>query len=536
MTIAVLAGILSLTAMDAQADDGYALAKSNAHKLQVLADGGPAWCKPTVRLRMVLESDSPDLKNTSAQTGVMNLLKAPISTDCKAATAAELTVFEQGAVTGTFKATADGGWVFVAIPASTMSPTPVTQKAEPSPVAPPPQQIASAPNVIAPPPAPAPLPREINMAGALVRLVHDKPALSEDDGILRWWALHRFPREYQQVSNQEFKLQPLLQKAKVDLVETVAQANPQTVTATVSVQFGNYDFDTQQFPITTTMQEITLTGPCCFQSPNLPNMFTLKIADLESITSLPMEKTAAQVFIEKRSRWGGVNRGITLAVTVKLDPSGFSKNGWNGMVAVGTLESATFFSDQQTSEPIYHMTSDELEKMRVAKAARQVELAKAEAERQAELRRQQILAQREQTIKVLTTATPSVKLANWISDGQVDFYSRLSNLRSARAAALVSGKPVAVNMLVQAGASGKSQVDTKWPGKLQVSVSEGQAELSSSGWYLVHGLLTVPDGDSVPPAQLTAQTIYACTQPKCAEATDAAAIVDRKIANLGGAN
>lgn len=548
LTAWAVAGVVAVTA-PAFAEETV-LAASKARKLQVLAEGGAAWCKPTVRLRMVLDSDSPDVRNPASQVEIMNRLKTPITTDCKTATAAELTVFEQGKPTGTYKATADKDWVFATAPASapvaapkaepplatTAAPVPPpAPAAPPAPVAPQVTAAAPQPAPASAPPAAPPLPRDVNYASAAIRLVKDNPSLAQDDGLLRCWAAYRFEKEYAQFRNQEFKLQPVLQKARADLAETVAQSDGQRVVAVLNASFENYNFDTQQFPIHLKMDNVSFSRQCYTQSEAVPNSLTIKVPDLDSITGLPMESKAAQAFADKRTRYGSIDRRIAIALTIKLE-SGFAKGGWFSMVASGTLESATIYADADATQPLYWLTPEELDKMRAARAAEKAALAKAEEERKAEQRRQQMLAQREQNIRALSSASTSVKLANWVSEGQIDYYTKLNNLRAARAAALVGGKPVTVSMLIQADGSGRNKVDTKWPGKLEVTVAEGQPDLNSSGWYLVRGLLSVPEGDPLPPAQLTAQTVYACAQPKCADATDPTAIVDRKLAALTGAN
>lgn len=549
LTAWAVAGVVAVTA-PAFAEETV-LAASKARKLQVLAEGGAAWCKPTVRLRMVLDSDSPDVRNPASQVEIMNRLKTPITTDCKTATAAELTVFEQGKPTGTYKATADKDWVFAAAPASapiavpkaepplatTAAPVPPSAPAAPpAPVAPQVTAAAPQPAPASAPPAAPPLPRDVNYASAMIRLVKDAPSIAQDDGLLRCWAAYRFEKEYAQFKNQEFKLQPVLQKARADLAETVAQNDGQRVTAVINASFDGYNFDTQQFPISLRMESLNFNRQCYTQSQALPSTLTVKVPDLDAITGLPMESKAAQAFADKRTRYGSVDRRIAIAVTVKLDSGGFVKGSWGQMVTTGTLESATIYADADATQPLYWLTPDELEKMRAARAAEKAAIAQAEEERKAEQRRQQMLAQREQNIRALSSASTSVKLANWVSDGGIDYYTKLNNLRAARAAALVGGKPVMVSMLIQADGSGRNKVDTKWPGKLEVTVAEGQPDLNSSGWYLVRGLLSLPEGDSLPPAQLTAQTVYACAQPKCADATDPTAIVDRKLAALTGAN
>jgi outer membrane protein OmpA-like peptidoglycan-associated protein len=98
----------------ARADDGFVLAVSSAHKLKVLADGGAKWCGPHLKLRMVLDADSPDAGNAAAQVELMNRLKAPIGAECAAATDGEVAVFVQSKPQGSYKATKAGGWIFTA--------------------------------------------------------------------------------------------------------------------------------------------------------------------------------------------------------------------------------------------------------------------------------------------------------------------------------------------------------------------------------------------------------------------------------------
>jgi len=247
-----------------------------------------------------------------------------------------------------------------------------------------------------------------------------------------------------------------------------------------------------------------------------------------------MDNVAAETFAEKRTQYGRINRTIRFSVTVKLDSADFTKNSWGVITASGTLDTAAFLVDKDDTKILYQLTQSELQRMREAKAAEEAVAAKAEADRQAEIRRQQAMARRDQDILTLSQASSSVKLANVISDSQIDYGQHLDNLRSARAEAIIRGQQVAVSMLVQMDESGRNEVATEWPGHLQVTVPESQPELKSSGWYLVRGLLSVPDGDSLPPAALVANAVYACAQPKCVDATDATTIVDRKLTAMNG--
>jgi hypothetical protein len=84
-------------------------------------------------------------------------------------------------------------------------------------------------------------------------------------------------------------------------------------------------------------------------------------------------------------------------------------------------------------------------------------------------------------------------------------------------------------MLVQASSSGSENIATTWPGHLTVTVPASQP-LQSSNWYIVRGNLTVPPGDDLPDANLTAAAVYACQKDQCSDALDPAAIVERKLA------
>jgi hypothetical protein len=147
------------------------------------------------------------------------------------------------------------------------------------------------------------------------------------------------------------------------------------------------------------------------------------------------------------------------------------------------------------------------------------------------LRQQQLRAQRDTLIQNLSNRPLSVRLANFMSTEGVNGALHLSSLRDARGRALVSGKPVPVVMLIQADASGRDQVRTAWPGHMRVTVPQGQAELKSSGWLLVRGVLSAEmDGDK--DDVLSAEIVYACAQEKCADAAEPTAIVDRKLASV----
>ena len=537
-TVAVF--VASIPAAFADGQDWYVMATSKVHKLKITAEGGSAWCQQTIHLNMILDGGSPDAGNTADQIAVMNLLKTPITRDCQAAATAELSVSGPGAATGLFRAVASGGWLFSLAPASAAATKPQANAA-PSPVepakagAPHPSLDAVSQQTIQPStaaqlatavPASTPsVPRDINYASVMLAYVHTNMSLANDPHIIRWWASYRYPNEFQRLWNQEFELHSLLAQAKADLVETLSQNSGQRITVLINTIFQPYNFQTHQFPITLNMSPIYEANATWNVLSKVPQGFFVTIHDQDFVTGIPMETAAAQVFEEKRAGFGNVvDRRITIALTIKLGDLPFTMDSVPPHVS-GTLDSIVFLSG---NKPVYQITSSELEKMRAEREAQQAAEAKAEQEHLATLRRQQLLAQRQQNIDFLSNSSISTKLANLISDGPLDFGVRLNNLRDARGEALISGRALTVSMLVQMAASGRDEVDTKWPGHLQISVPTTQPDLKSSGWYLVRGNLSVPDGDFTSPAQLEAMRIYACTQTQCNEANNSAFIVDKK--------
>lgn len=537
----ILVAALALMAGPALADD-FVLAASKSHKLQVVAEGGAAWCGTTLRLRMVLESDSPDRGNPAAQTEMMSRLKTPIATDCKAANAAQVIVVENGQVVGTYHGGVASNWGFAAVPsapviASAPTATPLPQ-ASPPPAAPavgaqpvaasPPQAEASSSqaNVVAPPQV-----ERINYYEALARWLRDNPALAQDESTIRLWAAHRYGREYNAVQNQEFKVQPVLQKARVDFSDFLEKPRGDMVLIITRAYIGSYDFDRRRFPTDQLGGQFSLNMPCC-QSAKVPSGFSVKVQDMDVISSLPMAPSEAQAFVERRTRYGSVNRTIYLALQVRLDKAGFKSDGWGGPTILGTVEAVTFYPDDDMVQPILTVPAAEFAQWRQARVLEREEIARQAAEREAEGRRQRLMAQRGDFINTLSRANTSVRLANFITDGDINLYRGLDNARDARAAALLSGKPIQVAMMVQSSGNGRSAVATTWPGKLELNLTESLPSLTSSQWYLVRGLLSVPEGSGVTTAQLAVQSVHACLQVQCADAADPAAIVDHKLAGV----
>lgn len=525
----------------------YRLAFSQKLGAEVFAvpNYGGTWCAPAVNLKISLSSGSPllgplvkaDREAFAAKLGTV------IARECPAATTATVrfvTGADQSEVDSRVMARGASGWASVA---ATSSPAAEAPSAKPLPPAAP---AAASSIATAPQPEPGPIGLKVgeDYQGMLVKALRDQPDLANSEAALRWWAQLRFPREYQPIQNQEFALQPLLAKAKADLKQTIADSDPDRIVIHILTQFQTYDFSARRFPVAITGQQTYLSPPCC-PPQGVPGAFTVTVSGLDAVNGFPMDEDAARSFEQRRTRYNSVDRNIWLAAIVKVAPGPFTEHAYTNFITNATLVNATFlggtfYGDQNYTQQVYTLDESELAREAAAKAAakaaavaaenaKQAEAQREQQAREAEVQHQQMAAQRDSYIQQLRSSSDSVKLANFILPGPVDTSTHLVSLRAARTAALIAGHAVDVIMLVQTYSSGSEKVATKWPGHLTITTLNRQS-LKSSSWYIVRGSLTVPAGDDLPDANLAAAAIYACQKDQCADATDAAAIVDHKLA------
>lgn len=380
--------------------------------------------------------------------------------------------------------------------------------------------------------------------GLILRFLRDNPNVAKADRTIRWWSWYRFPSEYNPIANQEFKLQPLLERGRQDLATTMASYDADRVLIHLQTQFGTYDFANQRFPVNQ-VGPGAFAGPpmCCMQS-DLPGGVQITMIGADAVTGFPMASQAAQAFVEKRTRFGSVDRGLGVEIQLKLDAQGIHQSNF-AWVASGTVESVTFTTTTNgKTEPLYTVGPTEMVSLvsaqKVAKEAaataekqRQEAAAAMDRQRQEEFRRQQLVAQREQNIRMLADASLETRLWNFIQTGDIETFRGLDSVRNIRLALARQNGPnahVQAVMAVQVSGSGHDKVSTKWPGHLDVTLADPKVQLKSDGWYLVSGAAAFEDGDEPQSVQLVADNLYACTQPKCADAADPATIVDRHIA------
>lgn len=527
--------LLSLASMANAAEESRRLAFSGTLKAEVFADG-PSWCAERAAIRVTAE-DKGLFATEGFEALVRRIGSILLPKECPAASRASVIGVDKasGAVVWRGEAAASSDWALVATgPAS--SPAPAATAA-PAPVAL--TSASSVPTSPIPPAAPAAPVREIgkDYAGLLLLMLRQNATLVQDHGTLSWWAAYRFQREFEQVRYQEFKLQPLLDRAKDDLASAMDRANPDHVTVLYRTQFEAYDFATQQFPITQKITSLSLQPTWCCVNSKLPNSITVDVDGLDAIAGIPMDRASAQSFAEGRTRYGSIDRSLVIGATLKLAPEGFTSNGWGGTTVKARLVSAVLYADREGTSVLSRVDERTLAGLFAEREARKAAAARAEQERQREQERQKMIAQRDQDIRTLASMPVGARLANLLHPGRIEYGARLDALRNARTDALLQGKPVAVSMLIQAGAGGRTAVDTKWPGKLQVTVPGGGPELQSDGWYVVRGLLDMPDRDNaLAPATLEATAVHACGKAECADAADAAFIVDHKLAAAGLSN
>lgn len=547
LACAILGVFVGATAAQA---DIHRLASSKADNIDIDISyaANTNWCSS----HLVMRATYDGVVNQAALGQLFPKIGVLLSRECPQATQITWT---SATVAGQFVAqgTSDKehGWAMATAGTSAAAPAPVpaaVPTSAPASIAPALAAAASAPAAAsvaaaapaAVPPAPAPqvsIPPELGYQSMLLRLVHDTPGLLNEDDVLRYWANYRFRREYQAVANQDFKVRPVLAKAKDDLQQTQAQTDTAYVALPFEVQFGNYDFSKHLFPLSISanaLQYGQVQSMFSFSTNKLPQTLSVKIDGLSAITGIPMSESDAQAFLQQRTRYGSIDRSIEVIAEVKL-ASGFQAANVNFYQASGVLDRVLFVTQgnsQHPSQIVAQLTPDTLASMRAAQAQAKAAAEKAREEQLAAQRRQQLLAQRAGYIQGLGGLPTSARLANFMAPGMIDYSLRLNDLRDARGRALLQDKPVTVNMLVQSDGSGRDKIPVRWPGKLRVSVPASQEPLSSGTWYLLHGVLSVPQDDTLS-TQLVAETVYTCKQAECADAADPIAIVDHKLAAMG---
>jgi len=379
--------------------------------------------------------------------------------------------------------------------------------------------------------------------GMLVHYLRLNPQAVNDKQVQVWWAYSNYQQEYNRVSSQDFKLAALLDRAKEDMTKAVAQNIPDAIDVTLATTFKQYDFQKQCFPVAMSGSVIGVANPIAMYHPipGVPSRFVLQIDGLDVANCLPLDKDHAQTFFQKYADLGQSNsRPLWVRVRAKFDSA--AADQMKNKLATdqpipAKLESVTFLMPpgigRSKPEVVATISDTQVAEILAERAKQRDEAAKAEADRQAQLRLEQAKASHDRDIATLKSAPLQVRLANALATGPLNMGLTLANLRAARFQTLMSGKPVQVAMLVQTDAGGTDNVSLKWPGLMTVSAPDGK-EFAPSSWYLVSGTLVTPEGDGLTPSRLAAETILSCTQANCEDRGDATTIIDTKLSNALG--
>lgn len=560
----LLSGGLSTTrsAFAQQGAPEDVLARSSSRRISVL-QGGAAWCKPALALRMVVEPGSPDSAASPATLiPLMDKLRGPIAARCPVAETALLTLLQNHLVSGRFQADKAHDWSFaaaavptntplaasldelppapasalIATPSTTQSPISVPATAVPAPV--PKSSSPAAP----PPPVPAPSAAAITgtilpldgYGGLMLRLMHDDPSLLEDDGVQRWWASTHDRQAFQSNRSDDFAMHALLQHAIGDMKTQIATHDLSRLLIMNTMQLRDYDFTSHSFPIDGMSVDISLANiACCFNG-KLPSRIPVHVAGLDLIRSVPMSDDRAHDLIENRkTRWGS-NREVFVEYVIKLDDGAMRLADYQ-KAYYGRLVGATIYGDKDRKEVLAVIDEALIEQ----KLQAQRDAARASAQQRVEEQNRQRLAivtqQRQSYVQMAHGWSPERRIAALLPSSDLYGSSQLDAIRQLRSASVLKGSSVPGILMFQTAASGSDAVTTRWPGKLLVNAASSAGAFERGRWYVAKGQLNAPVGPELKDATFTVTESHACRQDQCTEANDVDALIDGKITTLPSA-
>ncbi|OUJ04626.1 DUF4852 domain-containing protein [Acetobacter cibinongensis] len=514
-------------------------AHSRHHNVEIDFADPAARCAATdLHLKMAITPESHDIGAVEQQIHLANALGRKLATDhqCAAVQSVDIAVIQNGSEARHLQATKGTNWQFAEVAASQPAPQP-----QPSPPLPPVPDALGAAAVTAPPapaadaPAPTAVPAQAQDAapaapppppvvlpegymGLLALLVRHNPALLDNENIQACWARHAFQRDFFAAQGNEFRKHEVENRARTDLAQISQQIPAGTLQANLAVRLGEYDFKQSSFPVALNGNVLTLSSTCDMSDTTVPGQVGLKLGETAPTFRLPMPAAEAEQFLKQRTRFGFINREMMAILTFHVEDSQLGKMTDSTPQPVA-LTHVKIYSDTDKTSLLADIGPDALENMRKAQdAAKAAQQAKEAAQQQAENRRR--MAERVQN------ASRSEKLAMWVGQNTRGFNAPdLNTIRNVRARAMMQGAPVDAILLVQADGSGRAQVPTKWPGKLNLTTPKDQPALSSGTWYLVQGPVSVPEKGDFPAAEMTVQTLHACQQDQCKDAEDPQALL-----------
>lgn len=550
------------------ADQPHVLARSSSRHIEVVGDGAP-WCQAALSLRMVVAPDSPDTAAApAALLPLMARLGGPIQAQCPQAASVSLQVVQNDRATGRFVADRAHGWSFTGLDAGN-APTviagdldaqhPATSgPASPgagSPASAPPATItarvppvaeqssapaASAPaaagtppavasgNTAATPPSAAPAPLD-GYAGLALRLMHDDPALLQNEDMQKWWASQHDAAAYGKSRGDDFAMHGLLLHAVDDMQAQIASHDLSHLLLDTRTELGEYRFASHDFPISVTGQDVSVQNPrCCFGS-GVVSSIPVHVDGLDAISGIPMGEDAAHDLIGRRkTAWGFSNRTVFMQYLVRLDDGPMRTRGYQKSYS-GRVVGATVYDDANHTVVLAVLDAAAVGRLLDAQHAAAAAVEQQRAAEQQQQRMQQMAQQRQFFVQAARNWSPEQRIAALLPSSNLYGSARLDTVRSLRASSVMSRGPAEGILLFQTAGSGDKDVSTRWPGHLHINPAAGGGTLQSGRWYVASGTLTAAGGPTLRDAAFLTHQLHACQQDQCAESSDPAFLVDRKI-------
>ncbi|WP_338332316.1 DUF4852 domain-containing protein [Acetobacter sp. LMG 32666] len=514
------AGMVSLAGLPFVAEQAVAanpavFAHSRHHNVEIdFADPSSQCAATDLHLTMQVTPQSLEMDTPEQQIKLANALGGKLSTDsqCAAVQSVDVAIMQNGTKTRHLHATRAANWQFSVAAPSDVAPSPTP---EPPPAAP------------AQPEAAQPVAIPEGYMGLLAYLAHQNPTLLDNPAVQACWARHFMGREFNAAYGNEFRMHDVEQQAKTDLAHVSQQMEAGNLLANLTLRLGEYDFAQSSFPIVLSGNVLTVVSQCDMSAAQLPDRVSFNLGENNQTFRVAMTSAQAEQFLKQRTRFGYIDRAVPVSMTFHVAPellTGLTNASSSPLPA--ELTNIKIYAAPDKATLLADIGPEALAAMRKAQEAEKAaQLAKEAAQKRAESLR--MLAEHVQS------ANRSEKLAMWVGQGTGNFgLPQLDTIRNVRMRIAMNDQPAQTILLVQADGSGRKQVPTKWPGKLNLTVPEDQPALSSGTWYIVRGLVNVPSTGDFPAADMSVQFIHACTQDECHDAEDPQALLNALQAEM----
>ena len=506
------AGVVSLAGLPFVAEHAVAaepavFAHSRHHNVEIdFADPSSQCAATDLHLTMQITPQSLEMDTPEQQIKLANALGGKLSTDsqCAAVQSVDVAILQNGADIRHLHAKRDANWQFsvAAPPAVAATPAP------------------ESPSTAAPAQPVAMQPVAEGYMGLLAYLAHQNPTLLDNPAVQACWARHFMGREFNAAYGNEFRMHDVEQQAKTDLAHVSQQMEAGNLLANLILRLGEYDFAQSSFPIVLSGNVLTVSSQCDMSAAQLPDRVSFNLGDNNQTFRVAMTSAQAEQFLKQRTRYGYIDRAVPVSMTFHVAPellTGLTTTSSTPLPA--ELSDIKIYAAPDKATLLADIGPEALAAMRKAQEAEKAaRIAREAAQKRAESLR--MLAEHVQS------ANRSEKLAMWVGQGTGDFgLPELDTMRNVRMRIAINKQPAQTILLVQADGSGRKQVPTKWPGQLNLTVPEDQPALSSGTWYVVRGLVNIPNAGNFPPAEMSVQFIHACTQDECHDAEDPQALL-----------